>query len=289
MPEKKCEICGKDFFTKSIAKVCSDECKKKHRSIANKKYHEKNKEKVNQRAKERYKENPDWFRERDKKRNEEKRRQRELQGEKMRRSPARLSNLSKEEREVKIQELKEERNRQKRQKYKEDKLYSMKNRIRSLINKKIRDKDFAKSFTTEKYLGCDVKTFMEYLERNFKQGMSWENRDKWHIDHIVPISRANTEEEFVLLSHYTNLQPMWAEKNISKSNKLGFRNVTGKMIKKFGERGEYQQYRYEKAVEFDCFFCQKTKKAKLVVVFDEDWSKIICNGCYGEKLSILNG
>ena len=30
--------------------------------------------------------------------------------------------------------------------------------------------------------------------------MTWHNRDKWHIDHIVPISSAQNEEEFKLLS-----------------------------------------------------------------------------------------
>ena len=164
-------------------------------------------------------------------------------------------------------------------------MYNLKTRIRSLVNKKIKDRDLSKSNSTEYYLGCNFETFMKHIELNFSDGMNWENRDKWHIDHIVPISRAKTEEEFLLLSHYTNLHPMWAEKNMMKSNKTGFHNVTGKMIKKFGQKNEYQQYRYEKVVEFSCFICNKEKKSKLVVVYEEDWSKIICNGCYGTRLS----
>jgi hypothetical protein len=50
--------------------------------------------------------------------------------------------------------------------------------------------------------------------------MSWENRDEWHIDHIIPLSSANSEEELYKLCHYTNLQPLWAEENIKKSNKI---------------------------------------------------------------------
>ena len=48
--------------------------------------------------------------------------------------------------------------------------------------------------------------------------MDWSNHGKWHIDHKIPISWAKTEEEIIKLSHYTNLQPMWAEENIKKKN-----------------------------------------------------------------------
>jgi hypothetical protein len=41
----------------------------------------------------------------------------------------------------------------------------------------------------------------------------------WHIDHIIPLS-AKTEEEIIKLCHYTNLQPLWAEENRAKSNKI---------------------------------------------------------------------
>ena len=41
----------------------------------------------------------------------------------------------------------------------------------------------------------------------------------WHIDHIIPISTAKTEEDIIKLCHHTNLQPLWAEENLSKSNK----------------------------------------------------------------------
>jgi hypothetical protein len=50
--------------------------------------------------------------------------------------------------------------------------------------------------------------------------MCWENRNEWHIDHIVPLSSAKTEDEVYGLCHYTNLQPLWAKDNLQKSNKL---------------------------------------------------------------------
>ena len=54
--------------------------------------------------------------------------------------------------------------------------------------------------------------------------MTWENYGlkTWHIDHIKPLSLAKSMQDVIdqKLMHYTNLQPLWAKENISKSNKL---------------------------------------------------------------------
>ena len=48
--------------------------------------------------------------------------------------------------------------------------------------------------------------------------MSWENREKWHIDHDVPCCAFGaTIEEQKILHWYENLRPMLAKENISKS------------------------------------------------------------------------
>lgn len=69
-------------------------------------------------------------------------------------------------------------------------------------------------------LGCSVEFLKQHLEKQFKNGMSWENHGKWHIDHIIPLASAKTQEKIEYLCHYTNLQPLWAKDNQSKGAKI---------------------------------------------------------------------
>jgi hypothetical protein len=72
-----------------------------------------------------------------------------------------------------------------------------------------------------KLLGCSFKKLKEHLENNFKDGMSWDNYGKWHIDHIKPLCMhdLSLEAEQKEACHYTNLQPLWAEENTSKGGR----------------------------------------------------------------------
>jgi hypothetical protein len=80
--------------------------------------------------------------------------------------------------------------------------------------------NITKTNKTFEIVGCTPEFLKEHLEKQFTDGMTWENRNKWHIDHIVPLSSAKTEDELYKLCHYTNLQPLWAEENMKKSNKI---------------------------------------------------------------------
>ena len=83
----------------------------------------------------------------------------------------------------------------------------------------LKDRGLGKTSRTHEYLGCTYGEFAIHIESLFKDGMNWTNRHLWQLDHIEPISRAVTEEDVRRLSHYTNLQPLWAEDNNRKSNK----------------------------------------------------------------------
>lgn len=72
----------------------------------------------------------------------------------------------------------------------------------------------------QRYVGCTPEFLRGYLEARFKQGMTWNNYGQWHVDHIIPLSGFNFEAhpgEMFIASHYTNLQPLWAEENQRKN------------------------------------------------------------------------
>lgn len=105
-------------------------------------------------------------------------------------------------------------------KYHNDMLYRVKVNMRNRLNTFIGLNGMEKSKSTFDVVGCDPQFLKEYLEKQFKGGMSWENRGDWHIDHIIPLSSANNEDEVYELCHYSNLQPLWAEENLSKGSKI---------------------------------------------------------------------
>lgn len=71
------------------------------------------------------------------------------------------------------------------------------------------------------YTGCSIDFLRNHIEKQFKEGMTWENMGKWHIDHIKPCVSFNLEniEEQNECFNYKNLQPLWAIENIIKSDK----------------------------------------------------------------------
>ena len=118
------------------------------------------------------------------------------------------------------QENKDKINKYRRERNKTDVIYNIKNRIRSRICEAFTKKGYTKKSKTYQILGADFEIVKKHIERQFVKGMSWYNREEWHIDHIIPLASANTEEELIKLNHYTNLQPLWAEDNLSKNDKI---------------------------------------------------------------------
>ena len=122
-----------------------------------------------------------------------------------------------------------EKNREKRNEYERtyqatrkanDTLYKLTTNIRSLIRQSIRNNGYTKRSKTHEILGCSYEHFKAHIEQQFTEGMSWDNRHLWHLDHIIPISLGQTEEEITALNHWSNFQPLWAADNIRKSNKI---------------------------------------------------------------------
>lgn len=66
-------------------------------------------------------------------------------------------------------------------------------------------------------LGCSWKDFKIYLESKFLPGMSWDNRNEWDIDHIIPVSYfKKSGYDMRICFYYLNLQPLWKEENRNK-------------------------------------------------------------------------
>lgn len=101
-----------------------------------------------------------------------------------------------------------------------DPLFKLSCDIRSLINISVKKQGYTKKSKTYNILGCSLEEFKQHLENKFTEGMTWENQGKWHMDHIYPVSRATDEQHLIQLNHYTNFQPLWAEDNWKKLNKI---------------------------------------------------------------------
>lgn len=100
-------------------------------------------------------------------------------------------------------------------------IYKVSSLCRTRIYHFLKVKNLTKKHKTFEIIGCTPQFLKEYLEQKFIEGMSWDLMGKHiHIDHIIPLSSANTEEEVYKLCHYTNLQPLWAEDNLKKGFKI---------------------------------------------------------------------
>lgn len=111
-------------------------------------------------------------------------------------------------------------NENERKRRKNDIEYKIKKNLRRRVNQVItRD---CKSSSTMELLGCSMYDFLKHIELKFIDGMNWDNYGEWHIDHIIPCSSfdlTNIEQQMKCF-HYSNLQPLWAKDNLSKSNKI---------------------------------------------------------------------
>lgn len=92
----------------------------------------------------------------------------------------------------------------------------LKHRVRARLHCALKRKGFGKNSSLLSILGCSFESFQQYISAQFQDGMTWDNFGAWHIDHIKPLVIASTEDEVLRLSHYTNMQPLWARDNLIK-------------------------------------------------------------------------
>ena len=112
-----------------------------------------------------------------------------------------------------------ERNRKAR-----DPLYKLISYFRTAIYQVLKESNVDKYGHYFDVLQYTPEELITHLELQFKDDMSWDNYGVWHVDHMLPITsfdiREMGDEEFMKCWSLDNLQPMWGEENIRKSNKI---------------------------------------------------------------------
>lgn len=103
---------------------------------------------------------------------------------------------------------------------KTDPIFKLRGNLRNRICTVIKNKGYKKESKTAKILGASYRIVKKHLERQFTDGMNWDNYGDWHVDHIIPLASANTKDELINLCHFRNLQPLWAEDNLSKGCRI---------------------------------------------------------------------
>jgi hypothetical protein len=105
-----------------------------------------------------------------------------------------------------------------------DPIFKLSNILRSRVRNFMKSKNISKKINKDitEMVGCNPTKLKEHIEKQFVDGMSWKNHGQkgWHLDHIIPLVSAKTEEELYKLNHYTNLQPLWAIDNLKKGKKI---------------------------------------------------------------------
>jgi hypothetical protein len=91
---------------------------------------------------------------------------------------------------------------------------TIRSRIISALNKKQKH--------TIEYLGCSIDNYLKWLLCN-DNNYNLENRgNEWHIDHIIPLSHFNleNEEEQLIAFNWRNTMPLSVKENLSKNSKI---------------------------------------------------------------------
>jgi hypothetical protein len=174
----------------------------------------KNRDKINKRNREKYKENKQQL----KYYTENKERVKEVQRQ------YRLKNKEKIKEYRGTLKYKEKKKKYIKEKLKTNNEFRIVSNLRTRLREAIKDQNTEKAFKFIELLGCTAKEAREHIENQFKKGMTWENYGVlgWHIDHIIPCSYFDLTdpEQQKKCFNYTNLQPLWAHENLSKSVKI---------------------------------------------------------------------
>lgn len=105
-----------------------------------------------------------------------------------------------------------------------DPLYKLIANFRTAIYTVLKENNLNKYGHYFEILKYSPEELITHLEGQFTEGMTWDNYGEWHVDHILPITsfefKEVGDEEFLKCWSLSNLQPMWGDENIRKSNRI---------------------------------------------------------------------
>ena len=79
-----------------------------------------------------------------------------------------------------------------------------------------------------RYFGLDIEYFREWIQLQFKDGLSWENfAQNWQFDHIVPVAYFDftNEEDLLLCWNFINIRVERIEKDKIRGNRIDVMGV----------------------------------------------------------------
>ena len=105
-----------------------------------------------------------------------------------------------------------------------DSVFDLSVRVRDAVRLSIRKLGYTKRHRTFKIVGMEHRELLDYLWSKFEEhyGLprAFIGLAQVHIDHILPISLAKTEEDVIRLNHHSNLQFLLIEDNLSKGARI---------------------------------------------------------------------
>ena len=135
-----------------------------------------------------------------------------------------LSKYLKEYREKNVDKIRKTKRDYERNRKSSDPAYKLISNFRTAIYQVLKENNVEKNRHYFDILKYTPEELMSHLEKQFTDGMTWDNYGEWHVDHRMPISSFNFEsvddDSFTKCWSLDNLQPMWGKENIVKGNNI---------------------------------------------------------------------
>jgi hypothetical protein len=98
--------------------------------------------------------------------------------------------------------------------------FAIARRVRARIRMAIKRAGLAKKDKTEELIGCSYSFLRGHVEKQFRDGMTWDDPSSFHIDHIRPICSFDLTdpEQLKAAFHWSNVQPLTPEENLRKGH-----------------------------------------------------------------------